>query len=377
MEQDRREDVPAGMVLAGEWAWRSLAVVGVLAVFVALLSQVRIIVIPLIVALLVSALLVPAVALLRRHGWPRWLAILVTFVVVVGALIGLGFLVVDEITDSWPTLVRRSIHAYHDARGFLLGSPFHFTPEQLHLFYRDVLKAVQSNSTDLLARAISVGSSLGRFVTGAVIATVITVILVVDGGAVWRFLVRLSPTRARTAVDGAGRAGWATLTAFVRVQLFAAFIDAVGIAGVAAILRIPLALPIAVAVFLGSFVPIVGAVLTGVIAVFVALVYNGPVVALVMLAGVFVVQQLEGRVLRPLTVGTPVRVHPLGVVLAVAVGWFVAGAAGALFAVPVVATGNTMILHVARRRFWQPPSPGDDDIVPRLDAARKGEHDDV
>jgi predicted PurR-regulated permease PerM len=377
MEQESPDGMPKGMVIAGDWAWRLLAVVGAVAVILLLLSQLRIVVIPLIVAILISALLIPAAAQLRTYGWPRWLAIVVTLVVVLGALTGLGFLVADEVSDSWPSLIHRSLRAYHDARGFLMGGPFHFSREQLHDFYRDVLKAFAADNTGLLARAISVGSSLGRFVTGLFVVIVATGILLIDGAAVWRFIVRLFPRRARATVAGAGRSGWATLTTFVRVQLFAAFIDALGIGVIAEILRIPLALPIAVAVFLGSFVPVVGAVVTGIIAVFVALVYNGPVVALIMLVGVLVVQQLEGRVLRPLTVGTPVKVHPLGVVLAVAVGSFVAGVPGALFAVPVVATANTMVSYVARSRPRQPLRAGEDDMVLQHSAAEKGSIDDV
>ncbi|BDZ49641.1 hypothetical protein GCM10025867_18820 [Frondihabitans sucicola] len=202
------DGVPAGMVIAGEWAWRLLAVAGVIALFLLLVSELQVIVIPLMVAILISALLVPGAAYLRRRGWPKWLAIIVTLVVVIGVLTGLGFLIVDEIADGLPSLVRRTIEAYHDARGFLMGGPFHFTHEQLHDFYRDVLKAIQSDTDALLARAVSVGSTLGRFVTGLFIAIVATVILLVDGAAVWRFVVRLFPDAlARPSTGPAARAG--------------------------------------------------------------------------------------------------------------------------------------------------------------------------
>ncbi|BDZ49642.1 hypothetical protein GCM10025867_18830 [Frondihabitans sucicola] len=161
------------------------------------------------------------------------------------------------------------------------------------------------------------------------------------------------------------------------MQIFVAFVDALGIGVIAGILRIPLALPIAVAVFLGSFVPVVGAVVTGILAVFVALVYNGPVVALIMLAGVLFIQQIEGHVLQPLVMGTAVKVHPLAVVFAVATGSLVAGIAGALFAVPVVATVNAMVLFVAGGRWRQPHRPSEDDMVPQSRAAMKGEPEDV
>jgi putative heme transporter len=141
--------------------------------------------------------------------------------------------------------------------------------------------------------------------------------------------------------------GWTTLTSFVRVQIFVAAIDAVGIGVGALILGLPLAIPIAVAVFLGSFIPIVGAVATGVLAVFVALIYKDVVIALIMLAIVLLVQQVEGHVLQPLVMGSAVKVHPVAVVFAVAGGSFLAGIPGALFAVPVVAVLNVMIRYIA------------------------------
>ena len=170
-------------------------------------------------------------------------------------------------------------------------------------------------------------------------------------------MVRLFPKKARLAVDGSGIAGWVTLTTFVKVQIFVAAVDAVGIGLFAFFLGLPLVIPIAVAVFLGSFIPVVGAVLTGIIAVFVALVYNGPIAALIMLGGVLLVQQLEGHVLQPLVMGTAVKVHPLAVVLAVAGGGFLAGIPGALFAVPLVATVNVMIKYVASGSWRSDPAP--------------------
>lgn len=377
MDEPRDDTVSRPMVIAAAWAWRLLAAAAVLAVLVLLVVELQVVVIPLLVAILISALLVPAEAFLRRHGWPKWLAVVVTIVVVLGVLTGLGFLVVDEIMDGLPSVTTQTLEAYRDARGFLMGGPFHFTAEQLRDFYRDVLKSYQAEGTGLVAGAVSIGSSIGRFVTGLLLTVFASVILLVDGRGVWRFVVRLLPRGARPAVDGAGREGWTTLTNFVRVQIFVAFVDALGIGVIAGILRIPLALPIAVAVFLGSFVPVVGAVVTGFLAVFVALVYHGPVVALIMLAGVLFIQQLEGHVLQPLVMGQAVKVHPLAVVFAVVAGSYLAGIAGALFAVPVVACVNVMVGYVASGRWRLPHRPSEDDMVPEPPAAQKGAPDDV
>jgi predicted PurR-regulated permease PerM len=176
--------------------------------------------------------------------------------------------------------------------------------------------------------------------------------------------VRLLPRRARPAAEGGSRAGWVTLANFTRVQILVASIDAVGIGLGVLLLGLPLAVPIGVLVFLGSFIPIVGAIATGFVAVLVALVYSGPVVALIMLAIVLGVQQLEGHVLQPAIMGTAVKIHPLAIVLAVAAGSFTAGIAGALFAVPLMAFLNASISYVASGRWRVNPNPTVKDILP-------------
>jgi predicted PurR-regulated permease PerM len=149
-------------------------------------------------------------------------------------------------------------------------------------------------------------------------------------------------------VDSSGQVAWATLKSFVRATVLVAFVDAVGIALVAVILSVPLALPIGVIVFLGAFVPIVGAAVSGSVAVLVALVAHGPFVALLMLGGVLLVQQLESHVLQPFLLGRAVAVHPLAVILAIAAGVLVAGIVGALLAVPIVASLNAVVHHLAQ-----------------------------
>jgi predicted PurR-regulated permease PerM len=137
-----------------------------------------------------------------------------------------------------------------------------------------------------------------------------------------------------------------------------ASIDALGIGLGAFFLGLPLVIPISVLVFLGSFIPVVGAVVTGALAVFVALIYNGWVTAVIMLGIVLLVQQIEGHVLQPLIMGTAVKVHPLAVVLAVAAGSLLAGIPGALFAVPLVAVLNVMVSYISSGS-WRARAPGD------------------
>ena len=339
--------VPRGVVVAGAWSWRILAVVGVLAVFVWIVIQLRIIVIPFMVALLIAALLVPFSSWLQRHRWPKWLAVVVSLVGFVVAVAGLLYLVVLQIIDGWPELRDRSVTSYVELKGVLLDSPLHLTEAQLNGYVADALTALQQDSQPLLRGALSVGTTAGHVGAGLVLVLFSTIFVLAGGGDIWRWFVRIFPRRARSAVDGAGRAGWTTLTNFVKVQILVAAVDAVGIGLGAFFLGLPLVAPIAIAVFLGSFVPVVGAVATGTVAVVIALVYNGWVVALAMLAVVILVQQIEGHVLQPFVMGGAVKVHPLAVVFAVAAGALLAGIPGALFAVPVVAVLNVMISYVA------------------------------
>jgi predicted PurR-regulated permease PerM len=355
--------VPRGMVIAGAWSWRVLLVVGVVAVFVWLVIQLRIIVIPFLVALLVSALLVPFSAWLQRHRWPKWVAVVVSLVGFLVVVAGLFTLVVLQIVDGWPALRDRSIASYEELRQFLLASPLHLTEGQLNGYVRDALAALQQDSQPLLRGALSIGSTAGHVGAGLVLTLFTTIFLLVGGGDIWRWVVRMFPRAARDAVDGAGRAGWLTLTNFVKVQIFVAFVDAVGIGLGALLLGLPLVGPIAIAVFLGSFVPVVGAVATGAIAVLIALVYNGWVVALLMLAVVILVQQIEGHLLQPFVMGSAVKVHPLAVVFAVAAGALLAGIPGALFAVPVVAVLNVMVGYVARGSWRTVPHPTSADVT--------------
>ena len=188
-------------------------------------------------------------------------------------------------------------------------------------------------------------------VAGALLAVFILITLLADGAGIWRWTTKLFPKRTRAAVDGAARAGWVTVINYARTQLLVATIDAIGIGVGAALLGVPLAIPIGVLVFLGAFIPFVGAVVTGALAVFLALVYSGPWIALWMLLVVLGVQQLEGHVLQPLLMGSAVKVHPLAVVLVVAGGAMIAGIPGALFAVPLAAFVNVVAVYLGERAW--------------------------
>ena len=362
--------------IAGAWSWRILAVLAVLGVFVFLFIQLREIVIPFMIAILLGALLVPfSQWLQRRHHWPKWAAVAVSEVGILAVLAGLIYLVVSFIIRGYPALEKQTVARYADLRD-VLASSFGLTDKDITAYVDQVVASFQKDSSSLLSGALSVGSTAGHVLAGFLIVLFSTLFLLIDGRGIWHWIVRLFPVKTRAALIGAGEAGWITLTTFVKVQIFVAFVDAVGIGLGAFILGLftggfPLVIPIAIAVFLGSFIPLVGAVATGAIAVFVALVFLGPIPAVVMLGIVILVQQLEGHVLQPFVMGNAVRVHPLAVVLAVATGGLIGGIPGALFAVPVVATFNVMIGYIARGDWRENPHPSVSDVIPSTRGARR------
>ncbi len=344
----RESSVPSGVRTASEWSWRLLAIIALAGVVIYLVFTFHEIVVPLLVALLVAALLQPAVALLMRHRWPKWAAILVSLVVFAGVVAGLVALVVWQVRAGLPQLEHQSVAAYNRARDALRQPPWNVNDSQLAGYVRDAGALAQKDSGALIGGALRVGSTTGRILADTLIALFATIFILIDGAGIWRWITRLLPRGGRPALQAGGEAGWHTLTSFVRVQILVAVVNGVGIGLVAFFLGLPLAIPIGVIVLLFSFIPVIGAIVSGIIAVLIALVFAGPVQAIIMLAGVLLVHLLEAHVMQPLLVGGAVKVHPLAVVVGVAAGTGLAGVPGALFAVPLIAVGNAMVSAMVR-----------------------------
>lgn len=356
VSSDLSPAVPRGLRLAAAYAWRMIVIAAAVAIVVWVVIQLKVIVIPLLIAILVTALLWPAFTWLLRHGVPRWLAIVISLVGTLAIVSGLIWLVVWQVGLQWGSVQDRTVEAIEQFRQYLIDGPLHLTSGQIDDALAQAWTFAQEQAQLLLSGALAVGSTLGHVAVGALLAIFILLCTLADGGGIWRWTVRLFPRAARQPVDGAARAGWVTVVNYARTQLLVASIDAVGIGLGAALLGVPLAIPVAVLVFLGAFIPIVGAVVTGAVAVFLALVYNGPFIAVLMLIVVLGVQQLEGHVLQPILMGAAVKVHPLGVVLVVAGGALVGGIPGALFAVPLAAFVNVFAVYIGSRGWERPDS---------------------
>ncbi|MFD5215595.1 AI-2E family transporter [Microbacterium sp. NPDC058345] len=344
---DADEAVPMPLRVTAAFSWRLLVIAAVIALFIWLVMLLKLLVIPLLVGILVTALLWPVFQLMLRAHFPRWLAITATVIGTLGVVTGLVWLVVWQVRAQLPDVQAKTQDAIGQLREFLLEGPLHLTAAQIDGYIQQGIDLIGEQASLLWNAAGAVTGTAAHIVTGTLLALFILISLLADGAGIWRWTVKLFPRRSRPAVDAAARNGWATVIDYARTQLFVAGIDAVGIGVGAALLGVPMAIPVAVLVFLGSFIPIVGAVITGAVAVFLALVYNGVWIGVAMLGVVLLVQQLEGHILQPILMGSAVKVHPLAVVLVVAGGAMIAGIPGALFAVPLAAFVNVAAVTIS------------------------------
>src|SRR4051794_30899909 len=344
----RREGdlVPVGLRASAAWTWRILMVAAGIYLLLRLLAEFKVLVVPVLVALLVVALVRPLMLIGTRAGMRPAIASILTLLFVLLVILGLVGLVGQQVATGFPDLQKQSGQGIADVRQWLADGPMHVTGAQIDSYIDQAQQSVSANSSRLLTGALGVASTAADVGSGLFIALFSIFFFLSTGDRIWAFVVSLFPRTARPRVQGAAVHAWATLTAYVRATVIVAAVDAIGIGLGAAILGVPLAVPIAVLVFLGSFVPIVGALVTGIVAVLVALVSKGFVVAVIMLGVVIAVQQLEAHVLQPFLLGRAVEVHPLAVILAIGAGVLVAGIDGALFAVPLVAVGHVVSVYL-------------------------------
>ena len=315
--RDAEAALPFGIRLAGGLAWRIIAIAVVVLGFVALIARLGEIVIPVVVAILLSALLTPFKRLLMNHRVPKWLAVLLAFLLMVVAVGGLVTLVVFTVNSGSGDFTTHVVAFYGRTLDALRNSPLGISQADVNHAVTSATDYLKSNTSKIAAGALTGADVLIHTLVAVLLTLFITLFFLIDGAGVWHWCVRLAPRRARAAVDGAARAAWLSLHEYVRVQIVVALIDGIAIGVIAAILRVPFAVPLGVLVFLGAFIPIVGEVTTGLLAVLAALVYNGPINAVLMLAGIV----------------------------------------GAVFAVPLAAATNSAVKYVAGGDWKGKPPP--------------------
>jgi predicted PurR-regulated permease PerM len=349
-------DVPRGLRLAAAWAWRLLviAVAGLAVLWV--IGRLKLVLIPLAIALLLSALFAPAVGWLRRRvRTPRSLAVALVLIGGLAAVVGVLTAVISQFVTGLPDLSSNAANGLRQIQDWLQTGPLHLSNKQLEDGVAAGEKWLADHRATLTYGAVTTAATALDVLAGLFLVLFSMFFFLRDGRRIWRFVVSLFPAGAREPLASAGEQSWLTLVAYVRATVLVAFIDAVGIGLALVILRVQFALPLAALVFLAAFIPIVGSTVSGSVAVLVALVTRGPITALLVLAAVIAVQQLEGHVLQPVIMGRAVAIHPLAVIVAIATGVVLAGIIGALVSVPLVAVANTGIRHLIERRREPPP----------------------
>lgn len=333
--------VPFGLRVTAAFSWRMLVVAGAIGVLIWLIGELALLATTLAIALLLTALMTPLVTLLiDRVRMPRGLATAITVVTGLSLLGGLMTFVIIQFADGLPALQARLNQSLDEIKLWLTEGPLAIETRDINLFIHNLITYIQENQASITTSALTTAGAVGEFLTAFLLVLFILIFFLLHGEHIWRFLLRGVPAQVRTQVDLAGEQGFLSLVSYVRATAIVAVVDAVGIGIGLAILGVPLVIPLATLVFLGAFIPIIGSLIAGSVAILITLVSVGWVEALIALAIVITVMQLESHVLQPLLLGRAVKLHPLAVILAITGGLVVAGIAGALLAVPLLAVIN-------------------------------------
>src|SRR4051812_2190220 len=322
------------------WSWRLLVIVAAAVTVLWVVAKLEIIVVPVLLALMLSALLVPAVDWLDQRGLPRGGAVTLVLLSGFAILGGILAFVVSQFIVGLPDLFKQVERSIDTSREWLIEGPVHLRRDQIDNAGNAAIEALRNNQAKLTSGALSTAATITELATAAVLVLFTLIFFLYGGRNIWQYVAQVVPESVRDRVHEAGRAGYGALTGYVRATFLVALTDAAGVGTGLAVMNVPLALPLASLVFLGAFVPLIGALVSGLLAVVVALLAKGVVYALLTLGLLILVNQLEAHVLQPLVMGRAVSIHPLAVVLAIATGGVLAGIVGALLAVPTVAFLN-------------------------------------
>ncbi|OBG38964.1 MULTISPECIES: AI-2E family transporter [Mycolicibacter] len=337
MSASADESVHPTVRKAAAWAWRLLVLFAAALLVLLIMRRLEVIVVPVAIAMMMSALLLPGVDWLSKHGVHRGLAVFLLLLGGLAVLAGLLSFVVDQFIDGVPELVEQVTQVINSTQHWLVEGPLHLSSEQIDSAGDTVVNGLRNNQAKLTSGALSTAETITKIITGAFVVLFTLIFFLYGGRNIWQFTVKFFPSQVRERVHAAGIAGFESLIGYVRATFLVALVDALGIGIGLAVMAVPLALPLASLVFLGAFIPLVGAVLTGLLAVLVALIAKGWIYALVTLGLIIAVNQLEAHVLQPLVMGRAVSIHPLAVVLGISTGGILAGIVGALLAVPTIA----------------------------------------
>lgn len=347
--RDRAVVIDDGFAGMQRWGLRIIVIAGAALVVGWIIGQLWVVLFPVTMALIVTSLLQPPVAWLRGKGWPSALAAAAVMLGFIAAVVGLVALLTPQVAGQADEIARGATGGLQKVRDWLTGEPLKLSDGQITQAIQAVQDKVQESATAISSGVFSTIGAATSAVINLVVILLLTFYFVKDGH---RFLPWARTLGGQRAGEHAGEVlerSWGTLGGFIRTQTLVAFIDAVIIGIGLAILGVELAIPLAVLTFFGGYIPIVGAFVSGAVAVLVTLVTNDPKDALIALLIVVAVQQLEGNVLSPLLQGKNLNLHPAIVLLGVTAGGTLFGITGAFLAVPVVATTAEVLRYINER----------------------------
>ena len=354
-EQSR---VPSWLATAAAWSWRLLLLVIAIYLIARVLGILYIVVVPCIAALLLTAILQPLTSRLRRAGLPNMAATWVTLLIAAIVVGGVVTLVANRVSADYATLLAETKHTTAQVQSWLAGPPFHLKNNNVQKFLNNIPSYLSKHKSLVEGTVVTGGKIASEFFGGLVLMLFVTFFLIKDGERIWSWLLGAMRTGTARRMDRAGHAAWLVLVYYMRGTVVVAAIHAVVIGVALWIMGVPLAVPLAVLVFVAAFVPLVGLLVAGTLAILVTLATKGWVEAVILLGILIIEDQLEAHLLQPQVVGKMIRLHPLAVILSLAAGGVLAGIPGAVVAVPIVAV-ITRALPELRRS--EPGDLGPDD----------------
>ena len=329
--------VPRWLQTSAAWSWRLLLLAAALYVTARVAALLYIVVVPCAAAILLTALLQPLTAPLRRRGMSSLAATWCILLLAIVLLGGAGWLVTTRVQADYPSLVTQFKHTTTQVQAWLAGPPFHLHTGSLQQLSNDVVKYLSQHKSAVEGTVVTGSRIVVELLAGVVLCFFVSFFLIKDGTRIWQWLTsRFQPERRRRA-GLAGAAAWQAVVYYVRGTVAVAAIHAVVLGITLTIIGAPLVAPLALFMFLAAFVPLLGVLVAGAVALLVVLATKGWIAAIIVLIVMVVMNQLEGHLLQPQVVGKMVRLHPLAVILVLAVGGVVAGIAGAVVAVPITA----------------------------------------
>jgi len=354
--------LPRWLVTAGAWSWRLIAL-GIVGYFILnFILRIQVVVLPILAALVFSALLRPLAAFFQRHGLSRLLAAWAAFLIAVLLVLGIGTLVIYRATVEWHTLAKDLSATSDKVRHWLSTGPLHLKDKDLSDLQQKAVAQLNQHRGAVVNGVVSGASIAAEVVAGIILTAFITFFFLYDGDRIWRFVT--SPFRGRTAerVDRAALAAWTTLSGYIRGSVIIATIHGLAMGITLSILGVPLVAPLTLLVFITSFVPLIGVLVGGGLAVFVTMGTQGVTAGIILLAVLIVEHQTEGHLLQPIIMGRYVQLHPLAIAIALTVGTILEGVVGAIVAVPLVAMFHAAWPHLRESELIvapdEPPPPG-------------------